>query len=121
MISLYTKSVYNFMSSTITVDSYIDYGLKHNCKELSLCDDNLYYAYPFIKKCLSNNINPIIGLDLNNILLFSKNYDGYLELLKINTLKEEGNIKLDSIISSNLICVIPFNKIDNNIKKYINN
>lgn len=121
MISLYTKSVYNFMSSTITIDGYIDYGLKHNCKELSLCDDNLYYAYPFIKKCLSNNINPIIGLDLNNILLFSKNYDGYLELLKINTLKEEGNIKLDSISSSNLICVIPFNKIDNSIKKYINN
>ncbi len=108
MAPIYVKSVYSFLSSTITIDDYITFAMKNNYKNLCLCDDNMYGVMEFIKKCQSNSINPIIGVDFNNILLFAKNYDGYINLLHLSKIKSEKEIEISDFknYNSNLICFI---------------
>ena len=106
MVPIYVKTVYSFLESLITIDDLIDFGKNHNLNYLCICDDNMYGTMEFIIKCQNNGIIPIIGLDLHFCLLFSKNYDGYLNLLKINNLKEEKEISFEDLsnYSSNLVC-----------------
>ena len=68
--------------------------------------------------CLKNSIKPIIGLVAkigeNKIYLYAKNYDGYLNLLKINTkcqLNELSIVDL-KVYKENIICVMPYDSKD---------
>ena len=111
--SLYTKTDYSLLQSMIKIDDLINFGVSNNLKALAICDDNMSSSIEFYKKCLKNNIKPIIGLNIkigdNTILLYAKNYNGYKNLIKINTLKEENNLNFDNINKfSDLICIVPF-------------
>ena len=81
MAPIYVKTVYSFLSSTITIDDLITLAKKNNYQELCICDDNMYGVMEFITKCNSNNIKPIVGVDINDNLLFCKNYNGYKNLM----------------------------------------
>ena len=109
---LYIKTDYSLLNSLIKIDDLISFALKNNIKALSITDNNLSGVMEFYEKCKKNNIKPIIGLNINIddniIILYAKNYDGYLKLLKINTLKEENNLKIADLTSNDLICIIPF-------------
>ena len=65
-------------------------------------------------KCIENNIKPLIGLDIifsnNHIYLYAKNYDGYKNLLKINTIIQQRDIALLDLelYASNVVAVVPF-------------
>ena len=111
--SLYTKTDYSLLQSMIKIDDLINFGVSNNLKALAICDDNMSSSIEFYKKCLENNIKPIIGLNIkigdNTILLYAKNYNGYKNLIKINTLKEENNLNFDNINKfDDLICIVPF-------------
>lgn len=124
---LYVKTNYSLLSSLIKLDDLISYALKNNIKKLALTDSNMYMTIPFYKKCLENDIKPIIGLEVeidnNIILLYAKNYNGYKNLIKVAT-KLTDNINLNDLInnSSDLICIVPYkykdfyNIIKNNYK-----
>ena len=84
---IYLKTVYSFLSSLITIDDLITFAKENNLKSLCICDDNMYGVMEFIKKCNSNDIKPIVGLDIGNCLLFAKDYLGYQNLMKISTIK----------------------------------
>ena len=107
MIPIYVKTVYSFLESLITIDDLIKFAKEHQLKYLCICDNNLYGAMEFIIKCLNNNIIPVVGLDLDSYLLYTENYDGYLNLLKIYNLKEEREININDLskYSDNLICL----------------
>ncbi len=122
MAPIYVKSVYSFLSSTITIDEYISFAKKNNYSNLCLCDDNMYGVMEFIKKCQDNNINPIVGVDFNNLLLFAKNYNGYQNLLHLTRVKSERELGINDYqdYCHNLVCFIDCdneNK-DNLIKIY---
>ena len=76
---------------------------------------------------IKNNIKPIIGLDViindYHIYLYAKNYKGYQNLLKMNTLIQ-NNITLDDLnkYNSDLLCIIPYQSLDiyNDLKKIYN-
>ena len=106
MIPIYIKTVYSFLTSLITIDDLIKFGEEHKLKYLCICDDNMYGSMEFILKCLDKHITPIIGLDIGLCLLFSKNYEGYLNLIKIYNIKNTKDIKIDDLkkYSHNLIC-----------------
>jgi len=108
MTPIYVKTVYSFLSSLITIDELISFAKKNNYHELCICDDNMYGVMEFIKKCNLNNIKPIVGLEVSNILLFAKNYKGYINLIKLEKIKNEEEITLDilSKYSSDLISFI---------------
>ncbi|MBP5684130.1 MAG: DNA polymerase III subunit alpha [Bacilli bacterium] len=92
MAPIYVKTVYSFLSSLITVDDLINLANANNYQSLCICDDNMFGSMEFITKCNSNNINPIVGVDFEHYLLFCKNYHGYVNLMKLVTLKSEKEI-----------------------------
>lgn len=112
-IPLYNKTTYTFLSSLLEIDDLINLAKKHNLTSIAICDDNMFGAMEFIKKCQQNNLNPIIGLDLKDRLLFAKNYLGYQNLLKLTTLKTQKELTNEDYLTykDNLIC-IPFSQID---------
>ena len=116
--NLYIKTNYSLLSSLVSIDSLIEYAKLHNIKRLAICDDNLTSAKIFYNKCVSNNIIPIIGLDVEidekKILLYAIDYDGYKNLIKLSTIKSERNITLEDIkkYNSKLICIIIFSSFE---------
>ena len=106
MTPIYIKSVYSFLSSTITIDDMILFAKKNNYSNLCLCDDNMYGVMEFILKCQDNNIKPIVGIDLDGILLFAKDYDGYKNLLHLTKIKSEKKLNIDDYkkYCNNLVC-----------------
>jgi len=112
-IPLYIKTEYSLLDSTIKVKDLIEFALQNNLKALTITDNNLYGAYEFYQACTKNNIKPIIGLEVEindlKIILYSKNIEGYKNLIKIN--EQEKNIELLNKYSNDLICIVPFNSL----------
>ena len=115
---LYVKSNYSLLNSLLTIDDIIDFNLKNNKTAAVICDDNMYGVMEFIKKCSAKKIKPVVGLEVSidnyKILLYTKNYQGYLNLIKICTRQNDYTLKLEDIIQykDNLIFVIPFSSLD---------
>ncbi len=120
MIPIYLKTVYSFLSSTITIDELILFAKQNQLSSLCICDDNMYGVMEFIKKCHNNNIEPIIGVDFDNVLLYAKNYIGYQNLMKLSTIKSEREITIDNLKNNRdgLICFI--NEHKDNIEEITN-
>ena len=112
---LYIKTDYTLLSSLIKIDELILKLKKLGITSCGICDDNLYGTMEFIHKCKKNNIKPIIGLDLNNILLFAKSSTGYYNLVKIETYKNFDKLDMDILkkYSKDIICIC-FNREDYN-------
>ncbi len=104
------KTEYSLLDSMIKVDDLILFAKENNIKTLSICDNNLCGVMEFYKACKKNNIKPIIGLDMKKFRLFAKNYDGYLNLIKINSLKNENLLDINNLkeFSNNIICILTF-------------
>ena len=115
---LYVKSNYSLLSSLLTIDDIIDYNIKNNRTSAVICDDNMYGTMEFIKKCNLKKIKPVVGLEvsINNykILLYIKNYQGYLNLIKICTRVNDNSITLEDIINykDNLFFLVPYSSLD---------
>ena len=109
---IYLKTVYSFLTSIITIDELITFAKYNKLTTLCICDDNMYGIMEFIKKCQANNIKPIIGLDINKTLLFAKDYEGYQNLLKIETLKSQNILTNEDFKKYNK-SIIAFIKNDN--------
>ena len=129
MISyLYAQSEYNILSNSIHLVDYIKKSKEYGYEVLSLTDPNLYGAYKFLDMCQKNGIKPILGLEfkfthnanIDTILAYALNLDGYKELIKISTKNKVENkiFTLDELkVLKNLAFIIPFynNEIINNI------
>ena len=108
---------YTLLKSMIKVDDLIKYCLDNKMNYCGICDNNLFGVINFYNKCINNNIKPIIGLDLKysdlNIYLYAKNYNGYKNILKINTIIQERDIALLDLelYNSDIILVIPFESV----------
>ena len=115
---LYVKSNYSLLSSLLTIDDIIDYNIKNNRTNAVICDDNMYGTMEFIKKCHLKKIKPVVGLGVSfdnyKILLYIKNYHGYLNLIKICTRVNDNSITLDDIIKykDNLFILVPFDSLN---------
>ena len=108
------KTENTLLSSLIRIDELVDFALSNNIKSLSITDTKMYGVYYFYKKCIENNIKPIVGLDINydgyRIILYCKNYNGYKCLLKLSSLDKV--ISSDFINVDDLICIVPYSSLD---------
>lgn len=108
---LFIRTEYSLLSSLIKIDALILKLKKLNITECAICDNNLFGTMEFIKKCKANNIKPVVGLCVSyknsNILLYAKNINGYHNLIKIETIKNEQEITLEILktLSSDIICI----------------
>ena len=109
---------YSLLKSLIKIPDLINFLNVKNIKSCAICDDNLYGSLEFYTKCKKNNIKPIIGLEIeiNNkkVYLYAKNYDGYKNLLKIHTVKEEREVGIVDLekYKDNILIIIPFKSIE---------
>ena len=112
---LYIKTDNSLLSSLIKIDDLINYALKNNIRVLTVTDDSMYGCLEFYIKCKKNNIKPIIGLEINNIVLYAINYNGYKNLIKLSTINSKDKINLKDLIkySDDLICIVPYSNLDN--------
>lgn len=95
------KTEYSLLTSVIKIKDLITFLKKHNITACGIIDNNLFYVMDFYNSCLENNIKPIIGLEIeiNNfpIYLYAKNYEGYKNLLKLNTIIQTRAITLKDL------------------------
>ena len=109
---------YSLLNSLIKIKDLINFCVTNNIKSCAICDTNLFGCIEFYKTCKQNNIKPIIGLEItlndNTIYLYAENYDGYKNLLKINTIITERNISILELrnLSDNILAIIPFKSIN---------
>ena len=117
-IPLGVKSDYSLLKSLIKIQDLIEYLKLKNITAAGLLDDNLFGSMCFYNSCLKNNIKPIIGLNVKlntvNIYLYAKNYNGYQNLLKINTIIQEREINYIDLKShsKDIIGVLPYKSIN---------
>lgn len=98
---------YSILNGCANIIEYIEEAKRYNMDILCLTDNNLSGAIQFYYECIENNIKPIIGLEVHhlgfflngiyNITLIAKNYNGYLNLIKISSLTELKIYKESSI------------------------
>ena len=109
---------YTILKSLIKVKDLINFCVSKNIKSCGICDTNLFGAIEFYKLAKKNNIKPIIGLEIkvndNIIYLYAKNYDGYKNLLKLNTIINERVITIEKLeeFKNNVLCIIPYKSLD---------
>ena len=107
------KSEYTLLTSLIKISNLIDFAKNNNITTLGLLDNNLNGVMEFFDSCVANDIKPIIGLSVrindSNYYLYAKNYQGYLELVKINNkIVLEESVSLSDLRSSDIYVVIPY-------------
>lgn len=116
-IPLGIKSDYSLLQSLIKIPDLINYLKENNVTTCGLLDDNLFGSMCFYDTCIKEGIKPIIGLKVNLIsgfiYLYAKNYNGYQNLLKVNTLIQENNVNFVSLklYNDEIICVIPYSSL----------
>lgn len=123
-VNLKLHSDYSLLNGAAKIEEYIHLAKEKNINVLGLTDTNLYGAINFYTSCKNNGIKPIIGLEiyydgltingLFSITLLAKNYEGYLDLIKLSNLGEKRlvnglpKLELSDIIenSNNLYFII---------------
>ncbi len=111
---LYVKSNYSLLSSLLTIDDIIMENKKQNKTAAVLCDDTMYGVMEFIKRCRDEKIKPIIGLTIHlkdfDILAFVKDYQGYLNIIKLSTIQNTKQVEKEDLLQykNNLIFILPF-------------
>ena len=61
---LYIKTDNSLQTSLIKVSELIKFAKQKNIKSLTITDNNMYGAMDFYKLCITNDIKPIIGLEV---------------------------------------------------------
>ncbi len=113
-VPLKITSDYSLLKSLIKIDDLMLFLKKHNVTAAALIDENLYGAMEFYNSCQKNDIKPILGLEITLqeklIYIYAKDYQGYLNLLKIHTIKEKSKITKEDlkVYSKSLKVIIPF-------------
>lgn len=114
-IPLSIKTEYDLMNSLIKIDELISYAKENDINTLGITDTNMFGAYEFITACNKNGIKPIVGIELDNLLIYARNYEGYVSLCKIVSKKNIDSIDIDYIktFSSNIIVVCNYKDYEN--------
>ncbi len=112
---LYIKTDNSLLSSLIKIDDLINFAIKHNIKSLAITDNSMYGVLEFYIKCKKNNIKPIIGLEINDIVLYAINYEGYKNLIKLSTINSKEKVDLNILMkySDELVCIVPYYNLEN--------
>src|SRR5574344_1731491 len=89
-IPLNIRTDYSLLHSMIKIKELVKFATENNLKALTITDDNMFGAMEFYKEYTINNIKPIIGINITideqNIILYAKNYNGYVNLLKLSSI-----------------------------------
>jgi DNA polymerase III subunit alpha len=132
---LHVHSHYSLLQAVPKIDELVKKTKEFGMTALALTDNgNLYGAIEFYKECTAKGVKPIIGVDFyvaprtrhdkegrldtkrTRHILLAKNYEGYLNLIKLVTdsnlegyyYKPRIDTELIEKYNDNLICILPF-------------
>ena len=106
------------LKSLIKIEDLINFCVQKDIKVCGICDTNLFGVIKFYNLCKSNNIKPIVGLEITidgkTIYLYAENILGYKNLLKIHTIITEREITLEEFkqYSNHILVIIPYQNRD---------
>jgi DNA polymerase III alpha subunit len=109
MIPLINHSIYSMLKGTLSIDELVSLAKAYGLPAMALSDMNgMYGLISFYKKCLEENIKPILGAHIDDpkdttqsAVLLVKNNEGYRELCKIITSRKlNENFNLTDVINS---------------------
>ena len=113
--ALQVKTGYSILHSLINIKELVKLAKEYNYTSLAITDENnMFGVMEFYNECKSNDIKPIIGLELSFnetlLILYAKTEKGYKNLIKLSTLKssDELTIKALSDYREDLILIMPF-------------
>ena len=111
---LYIKTHNSLLNSLIKIDDLIAFAKQKEIHALTITDNSMYGVLEFYIKCRKNDIKPIIGLEIFDIVLYAINYEGYKNLLKLNTIASKEEITYDILrkYSEDLLCIVPYSQLD---------
>ncbi len=110
-IPLNVKTHYELLSSLIKVEELVAFIKSQELTSVGITDSNMFGSMEFINTSKKYNIKPIIGipviLDELNMLLYAKNYNGYINLLNLVSIRNTNTLKFEDLKShnENIICV----------------
>lgn len=115
---LFIKTHNSLLQSLLTISDIIEFAKKNNIQTLGIVDNTMHGVLDFYKACQKNHIQPIIGLEVGELTLFAKNYQGYQNLVKLATIssKEEVTIDILKQYKDNLIAILPYHYHDSQEK-----
>ena len=97
-IPLGIKTDYSLLSSLIKIKELPSFFAAKNINTLGILDDNLWGVIEFYDTCVAANIKPIVGLKVlineKPVYLYAKNYLGYQNILKINSIISQRTLLL---------------------------
>ncbi len=98
-IPLNVKTNYELLSSIIKIDDLIYFALDNNISTIGVTDSNMFSCIELYNKCKKNSIKFIIGVEIEilNIIIYAKNYKGYVALCNIVSKKNLDIIDIDYI------------------------
>lgn len=96
MIPIHVHSNYSLLEGAVTIDDLVNRAKEYDLPGLALTDTNgMYGLISFTKKCLENNVKPILGSFINDpnnknicCTVLAKNNTGFSELCKLITLRK---------------------------------
>ena len=108
------KTDYSLLSSLLKTKDIIKYAENIKAGYIGILDDNPYAVMDFYTKAKKLNIKPIIGMVVkigdNKIYLYIKDYEGYKNIISINSLILSNKLTIDELINlrEGLKCVLPY-------------
>ena len=119
---LQVKTSYSILSSLNGIKKIVSLAKEYGYSSLAITDENnMFGVMEFYLECKKNNIKPIIGIELTMsntiLLLYSKNLNGYKNLIKLATIKSDREVTYEDLTTykDNLILVMPYNTFDEKI------
>ena len=117
-IPLIVKTHYSLLQGMIKPKDLVKKCVEHNIKSCAITDNKvLSGSVNFFEECVKNDIKPIIGIsvplkdgDEDYVNLYSRNLNGWKELLHINAEAQlNGFVSINSVLKcNNLVCITGF-------------
>lgn len=110
-IPLSVKTHYELLSSLIKIDDLISFLKKNDILSVGITDYNMFGTMELFNACKSNGIKPIVGvpfvIENLNMILYAKNYNGYVNLLNLVSIRNTNGLTLSDLKkrNNNIICV----------------
>lgn len=119
---LQVKTSYSILSSLNNISKLVSLAVDYGYTSLAITDENnMFGVMEFYLECKKNNIKPIIGIELTLsnaiLLLYSKNLNGYKNLIKLTTIKSDRELTQEDLVNykNDLILIMPYSNFNKEI------
>ncbi len=108
------KTDYSLMKSILKINQIVEFAKERQSEYVGILDDNPYGIMDFYEKCSNAGLNPVIGIVFkigdNKMYFYIKDYEGYLNVVKLNEIVQERSITFNDLVKhhAGLICVLPY-------------